>query len=98
MKENTSATVPGTTVKISIMKTIEGGWKVTRTPQLGIARYVNLTFNKNSEREARMFADLLWTNTVNARNAQISTADEDAHMRFTRAQVNDGYIIEMRLD
>lgn len=98
MKENTSATVPGTTVKIAIMKTIEGEWQVTRTAQLGIVAQARVTFRAQHEKEARVFADLLWANTVAARDAQIDAADKVAYATFAQAQKDKAYIVEMRLD
>lgn len=98
MKENTSATVPGTTVKISIMKTIEGGWKVTRTQQFGIARWVDVTFPADSQEAAKVFASICWTNAVEARNEQIARADADAYAGFKRAQASKSFIIEVRFD
>lgn len=98
MKENTSATVPGTTVKISIMKTIEGGWKVTRTAQLGIALAENITFLPRHRDYACEYAQTLWEMTIDARNAQIDTADKNAYATFEQAQGDKKFIIEMRLD
>jgi hypothetical protein len=98
MKENTSITVPGTTVKIEIMKTMEGGWKVTRTAQLGIARRVDVTFPADSREAAKVFADICWTNAVDARNEQIARADADAYAGFHRAQARNSFIIEVRFD
>ena len=98
MRENTSVTVPGTTVKIAIMKTMEGGWNVTRTQQLGIARYVNVTFPADSQEAAKVFADICWTNAVEARNEQIARADADAYAGFHHAQARNSFIIEVRFD
>lgn len=98
MRENTSVTVPGTTVKIAIMKTMEGGWNVTRTPQFGIATKVNITFEPGSVETAKIFANLCWTNAVEARNAQIARADVDAYNGFTKAQSDKAFIIEVRFD
>lgn len=98
VKENTSVTVPGTTVKIAIMKTMEGGWNVTRTQQLGIAGYVNVTFPANSREAAKVFADICWINAVEARNEQIARADTDAYAGFQRAQAKNSFIIEVRFD
>lgn len=98
MRENTSVTVPGTTVKIAIMKTMEGGWNVTRTQQFGIARWVDVTFPADSQEAAKVFADICWTNAVEARNEQIARADTDAYAGFHRAQAKNSFIIEVRFD
>jgi len=98
MKENTSATVPGTTVRISIMKTIEGGWKVTRTAQLGIALAESITFLPRHREYACEYAQTLWEMTIDARNAQIDTADKNAYATFEHAQEDNKFITEMRLD
>jgi hypothetical protein len=98
MKENTSATVPGTTVNISIMKTIEGGWKVTRTAQLGIALAESITFLPRHREYACEYAQSLWELTIDARNAQIARADADAYAGFDRAQARNSFIIEVRFD
>jgi hypothetical protein len=98
MRENTSTTVPGTTVKIAIMKTMEGRWNVTRTQQVGIARRVDVTFPADSQEAAKVFADICWTNAVDARNEQIARADADAYAGFQRAQASNSFIIEVRFD
>lgn len=98
MKETTSITVPGTTVKITIMKTMEGKWNVMRSAQLGIATAVDTTFPGDSQYAAKIFADVLWTQAVEARNDQISRADTQAYSGFASAQSSGSYITEVRFD
>lgn len=98
MKETTSITVPGTTVKITIMRTMEGAWNVTRSAQLGIATAVDTTFPSDSQYSAKVFADVLWTQAVEARNGQIERADTDAYSGFENAQSKGAYVKEVRFD
>lgn len=98
MKETTSITVPGTTVKITIMMTQEGRWNVMRSPQFGIATKVDTTFPADSDHAARVYADLLWEQAIEARNEQIARADSQAYTGFASAQLKGSYILEMRLD
>jgi hypothetical protein len=98
VKEITSVKVPGTIVNISIMKLVTGEWGVSRTYQQGLVDSSKRAFPKNERAEAGVWARTLWTETVNARNTMTALLDNATLTTFERAQKNEQYLIEMRLD